>query len=309
MSFDLADLRQAIAAHGPVSRVVIADVQGSSPREVGAAMLVWDAGQSGTIGGGALEFEMARRARAGHQGLTRHALGPDLGQCCGGAVQIVTERLESVPEAHDGLIARQVAGAESALPLSAARALSHMRNGSGPRKAQLVSGWFIEPVAAPTRQIWIWGAGHVGRALTEVLSPLPDMAITWIDSDAGRFPDDTPSGIAAVPTADMPRLAAHAPRGAEHVIVTYSHAIDLALCDALLGHEFAFCGLIGSKTKWARFRNRLTALGHCASQIARITCPIGDPDMGKYPQAIAIGVGASLLIGAARLSQIQDKSA
>jgi xanthine dehydrogenase accessory factor len=95
MSVDLATLRAAIAAHGPVARVVVAAVDGSTPREAGAAMLVWADGQSGTIGGGALEFAAADRARKalaeGRDRLDREPLGPALGQCCGGAVTLLTE--------------------------------------------------------------------------------------------------------------------------------------------------------------------------------------------------------------------------
>ena len=95
MSFDLSQLRTAVAAHGKVARVVIARVAGSSPREVGAAMLVWAEGQSGTIGGGALEYAAARDARAAlatsQDRLSHHALGPDLGQCCGGSVTLLRE--------------------------------------------------------------------------------------------------------------------------------------------------------------------------------------------------------------------------
>ena len=96
MSFDLQALRDAVTEHGRVIRVVIAEVAGSVPREPGAAMLVWSGGQSGTIGGGALEFEAAERAR----GLTadrvdRVPLGPGLGQCCGGAVVLVSEIYDS----------------------------------------------------------------------------------------------------------------------------------------------------------------------------------------------------------------------
>jgi xanthine dehydrogenase accessory factor len=86
-----------------------------------------------------------------------------------------------------------------------------------------------------------------------------------------------------------------APRDAEHLILTYSHALDLALCHRLLTHGFRRAGLIGSATKWARFRSRLAALGHTPGSIAQITCPIGDPALGKHPQAIAIGVAASFL--------------
>jgi xanthine dehydrogenase accessory factor len=93
----------------------------------------------------------------------------------------------------------------------------------------------------------------------------------------------------------MVRAIALAPANAHHVIVTFSHAIDLSLCDGLLRHGFASCGLIGSASKWARFRARLAALGHSADAYLRITCPIGAPAFGKHPQAIAIGVAAAMI--------------
>jgi xanthine dehydrogenase accessory factor len=98
-------------------------------------------------------------------------------------------------------------------------------------------------------------------------------------------------------------VVGQAPVGAEHLILTYSHAIDLDLCHRLLGHGFASCGLIGSASKWARFRSRLVGLGHAPGQIARIQCPIGEPALGKHPQAIALGVGAALLRGPVSLQQ------
>ena len=102
-------------------------------------------------------------------------------------------------------------------------------------------------------------------------------------------------------------LVPHAPQNAHHLILTYSHALDLALCNALLGRGFAFAGLIGSATKWARFKNRLSAMGHGPVAINRITCPIGDPALGKHPQMIAIGVAAALLKQAAQQEQRPDQ--
>jgi xanthine dehydrogenase accessory factor len=143
--------------------------------------------------------------------------------------------------------------------------------------------------------LWIWGAGHVGRAIVATMAPLPHVAITWADTGAARFPGDVPEGVEMVAAADLPRLMAHAPVHAHHLILTYSHEIDLALCHAALGRGFASCGLIGSSTKWARFRARLAQLGHGDAEISRIACPIGDPSLGKHPQAIAVGVAARLL--------------
>ena len=131
MSFDLDAVRAAVLRHGRVTRVVIAATYGSAPREVGAAMLVWDAGQSGTVGGGALEYELARAARAQvvPTCLSRHALGPDMGQCCGGAVEVVSEvydaaRLATL-EGRD-VIARPVTGGDDT-PLAVRRRLARAR--------------------------------------------------------------------------------------------------------------------------------------------------------------------------------------
>jgi xanthine dehydrogenase accessory factor len=296
--FDLAALCKAVADHGPVARVVIGAVKGSSPREVGASMLVWANGQSGTIGGGALEWQAAARARAmlgaGGARLDHEALGPSLGQCCGGAVTLLTEvyDAQNLPDGGD-VIARATEG--SAMPLAVKRLIDRARGQGVMPAPQLLQGWMVEPVARPTRQLWVWGAGHVGRALVEVLAPLPGLAITWVDTAPDRFPETLPESARALPVPDPGLAVALAPKDAEHLILTYSHALDLDLCHRLLTHGFSACGLIGSATKWARFRSRLAAMGHSAPAIDRIDCPIGNPSLGKHPQAIAIGVASAFL--------------
>ena len=318
MGFDLDALKQAVAAQGRVARVVICEVAGSTPREVGAAMLVWEGGQSGTIGGGTLEHEAARAARdmlaAGRRwSFTTQALGPDLGQCCGGKVSFLTEvyDLKSLSDLSTDLVVRPVQGGQPVdnPPLAVARLLAQARNAGQRPAPRMVAGWFVEPVARPERQVWVWGAGHVGRAIVDVLAPLPDLGLTWIDTAPDRFPDTVPDGVTVLPAAHPARLVAHAPRDAHHLVLTYSHALDLDLCHALLTHGFAFAGLIGSATKWARFRSRLRDLGHAPQEIARITCPIGDPSFGKHPQAIAVGVAAQLLARGAQAQDRKDRTA
>ncbi|UWQ33837.1 xanthine dehydrogenase accessory protein XdhC [Leisingera sp. M527] len=311
MGFDVAALRKAVSEHGRVTRVVIAAIRGSSPRETGTAMLVWKDGQSGTIGGGALEFEAAEAARlqAEPKTFSTHALGPDLGQCCGGAVTLLSEVYETADLAalDQEIIARSASPAP--MPMAVKRILAAARSQGLPLAPQLVDGWMIEPVHQPQLPVWIWGAGHVGRALVNVLAPLPELQITWADTAAARFPVETPAGVTAIPAADVAPLVPHAPENAAHLVLTYSHALDLALCHALLGHGFAFAGLIGSKTKWARFRSRLAALGHSPDRISRITCPIGDPQLGKHPQMIAVGVAAQLLRLSAKEELRKDRRA
>jgi xanthine dehydrogenase accessory factor len=297
--FDLDALRAVVSTQGRVARVVVAAHDGSSPREVGAAMLVWDGGQSGTIGGGALEFEAVARARgmlaAGGARLDREALGPKLGQCCGGAVTVLTEVYEagSLPAAEAGVVARAVDG--RAMPLAVKRMLARARGEGVMPVPALVQGWMVEPVARAEREVWVWGAGHVGRALVAVLAPLPGVAVTWVDVMAERFPEGVPEGVRCLVAAEPAAVVMEAPLGAEHYVLTFSHALDLELCHRLLRHGFSACGLIGSATKWARFRSRLAALGHGAGDIGRIDCPIGDPSLGKHPQAIAVGVATAFL--------------
>lgn len=302
MSFDRDALLQATAEHGAVARILVVGVNGSAPREAGTSMLVWQSGTAGTIGGGALEWQAIAAARAqmeegAETRLVRLPLGPALGQCCGGAVTLVTElwnadRLASLSD--DQVIARPIQP-NCPMPLPVRRMLARARSSGELPPLQLGHGWLIEPVTRPEREIWIWGAGHVGRALVAVLSPLPGLRITWIDTARDRFPTSIPAGVRQIVAAEPARLAPHAPAAAEHLILTFSHEIDFALCHALLLRGFRSCGLIGSATKWARFRSRLAKLGHTLAEIDGIACPIGDPTLGKHPQAIAVGVAARLL--------------
>ena len=303
--FDLGALQAAVAAQGRVVRLVVAAVAGSAPREVGAAMLVWADGSAGTIGGGAFEWAALARARgmlaAGGARLDREVLGPGLGQCCGGSVVVVSEvygATEVAALAGRAVIARPVQ-AGAAMPLAVQRLLARARGQGVAPAPGLVQGWMVEPVARPARALWVWGAGHVGRAVVAVLAPLPGLAITWVDVAPERFPAAVPGGVTVLPAADPAALVAYAPTDAGHLVLTYSHALDLELCHRLLGRGFDSLGLIGSATKWARFRARLRDLGHSDAAVARITCPIGNRGLGKHPQAIAIGVAAELLARAA----------
>lgn len=257
-------------------------------------MLVWQGGQSGTIGGGRLEYDAADMARKSlERGITQSAksfsLGPQLGQCCGGALTLSFEIFDpdTIPQTFPHA---QPVMAPLSRPASVDRAIA-----DGVDAPLYLDDWFIEPLATPTVPLWIYGAGHVGRALIDVLAPLPDIALTWIDTAPDRFPADIPTGITTLPAAQPDIALRHAPPNAHHLILTYAHDMDLALCDALLRHDFAGAGLIGSATKWARFRARLASMGHDDAQITRIDCPIGDPALGKHPQAIAVGVAAALI--------------
>jgi xanthine dehydrogenase accessory factor len=137
------------------------------------------------------------------------------------------------------------------------------RNGSAdPAAVIYTAGWLAETLTPAAQPLWIWGAGHVGRAVVHIASQMPDLEVTWIDTSPDRFPDAAPQAVTLVPAENPAPLMAHAPRDAQHLIFTYAHSLDLALCHAALLRGFDFCGLIGSASKWARFQRRLMALGH-----------------------------------------------
>lgn len=240
--------------------VEIISTKGSAPRDAGTAMRVTAFDTQGTIGGGALEHQAIAKARhileaGGPEQTQSLPLGPGLGQCCGGAVVL--------NYTYD------------------VRQIDDVRTRAYPKV----------PICGKPILLWLWGAGHVGRAVARAAHPHA-FDITWVDSATDRFPDMIPEHITPVSASDMPRLALRAPSEAHHLIFTYAHDIDLALCAALLRRGASNIGLIGSATKWARFRRRLSALG---LDPETITCPIGDTSLGKEPDAIALGTLRALV--------------
>ena len=344
---------EMVASHGRCALVTVAEVRGSAPREPGARMVIApDGGFHGTIGGGELEWQAIGAARAALSRdvaavtLDRLTLGPDLGQCCGGSVRLLTEvfdrdRLDEVralaareaagPFATRGRICphgverlvvdgtapdvRHAGGADR--PVSRPVVVDAVAGGdaarerpsngwsrgdsgggehAGPPVVLESDGLISERFHDPRRPVWLFGAGHVGRALMLALAPLP-FEVTWIDERADAFPAAMPANVCSVRSADPAREVARAPDGAMIVVMTHSHARDLAIVHAALAAgRFGYVGLIGSASKRARFTRRLREAGVAQGRIAELVCPIGLSTIAsRQPAAIAAGVAAQLL--------------
>ena len=298
---------EMIAAHGACALVTIAGVRGSAPREAGARMVVGPGGGfRGTVGGGELEWRAIGAARdaLAHDTpaatLSRFALGPDLGQCCGGSVRMLNEvfdrdRLDEVR----ALAAREAAGPFGTRgrlgPLTVERAVDDSVTPDGPA-VEIEGDLVVERFRDPRHPVWLFGAGHVGRALMLALAPLP-FDLTWIDEREGIFPAALPASVRAVCSADPVAELARAPTGAAVVVMTHNHPLDLAIVHAALAADrFGYVGLIGSKSKRARFASRLRKGGVPETRIADLVCPVGMPTIrSKHPAAIATGIAAQLL--------------
>ena len=251
-------------------------VQGSAPRDAGSWMVVGARTLVGSIGGGRLEHEATTLARqhlatgqpplSGDAAPLRCALGPSLGQCCGGVVHLSLERVG----------AGQLGAMQAELM-------------DAPRQ-------HLTPVA-------LFGGGHVGLALVQVLASLP-FALTWVDSRNDVFPAPLLPGVVCEHSepvqAAVPLLTAQS----RVLIMSFSHAEDLDVLTACLLRQrlqgdLPFIGLIGSQTKWVTFGHRLAARGFSAAELAHVTCPIGVPGIqgrhAKEPEVIAVAVAAQLL--------------
>jgi xanthine dehydrogenase accessory factor len=319
----------------PSVLVTLVETRGSVPREAGTKMVVAEDVTLGTIGGGRLEYEALKLARAmlassaSTPQLRRFGLGPSLGQCCGGSARVLVEPIrhwEPWLGALQALVERRApavlvteigAGSAGKIVVSAADVSGVL---SGPRRhAEAVAAarellsdaaagphlqegeggavLLLECLQPETFQIILLGAGHVGKALARILGELP-CRVTWVDGRSEQFPREVPANV-AVECTEMPQYAIErAPPEAAFLVMTHSHALDLALCEQILRRgDFTYFGLIGSMTKRAKFVKRLQARGLPDDLIGRMICPIGIPQLsGKHPGEIAVAVAAQLLM-------------
>lgn len=304
------------AARAPAVLVTVATVEGSGPREPGAKMLVGAAQLCGTIGGGHLELraiEIARAMLAGGAArrIERFALGPSLGQCCGGVVHLAFEafdagqagmlaqrrnedtwRLVAFDGAPDAALfdAHGVQLAGTPAPAYARERGTHLMQEQDGRR------WLVDQVAAPRAHLMLFGAGHVGAAIVRALAELP-CRVTWVDERDDMFPSAVPDNVGVEATDTPEALVDSAAPGTSFLVMTHSHALDLRLAEAILSRPGAgWFGLIGSTTKRKQFEHRLRARGLDPVRIDAMACPIGLPGIsGKQPAVIAASVAAQLL--------------
>jgi len=169
----------------------------------------------------------------------------------------------------------------------------------GPALGQCCGGHvtlLFEPQRPDLFTVALFGAGHVGKAVVQVLSSLP-CRIRWFDPRPDAFPDHVPPGVEIEVTNAPEHEVASLPDDAWLLIMTHSHAVDLGItARALQESRFSYVGLIGSATKRARFEKRCRELGLDDAQLAKLVCPIGiDGVSGKHPGEIAVATAAQIL--------------
>lgn len=312
----LQALQQRSREGRPSILVTVVDAQGSTPRAAGARMAITKNHQFDTIGGGHLEWRAIEIARATLQRpdaeaafLQRFPLGPSLGQCCGGAVQLLFERIDA-DTANTEMLTALVSAWEQGrdiwrmVPLAAGSKIRMIdASASTPPEAQTHIA--PDPAGQPCvydycraarPQVILFGAGHVGRAIAALLGGLP-CRLLWVDQREEFFPARMPPNV-TIEVAEHPEdIVRDAAGGSYYLVMTHSHAVDQLLSERILRREdAAWFGLIGSNTKRGLFLKRLALRGLSENQLSAMTCPIGvDGIGGKEPAMIAIAVTAQLL--------------
>lgn len=262
-----ADIRAFVAGHPDAVVAEVTAVRGSTPREAGAFMLISPTASVGTIGGGALEYMVLDRARqvlraGGAEDTLDIPLGPEIGQCCGGRVDVAMYRLDAT------------------------------------RATELVEAAELEVVFRP--HVYLFGAGHVGHALARSLALLP-LHVHVVDT--------RPDELAGLPetvdriAAPMPEAVVRtAPVGSAFVILTHDHALDFMIAlEALARVDSPYVGMVGSKTKRAKFASWFRAEGGDAAALDRLVLPIGGnawpAGLGdKRPEVIAALAAAEIMV-------------
>lgn len=303
-----------IARGEPAAMVTLAAVEGSAPRDAGTRMIVSRDSTFGTVGGGNLEHLLIDQARKLMAASTPdilqqdYPLGPLLAQCCGGRVRVLIERLTGA--SGDWLAAAHAlerAGDRYTLSgvIDNGRISRTIEVGwivSEDQGADLFTGaapagrkdnWtrIVERIAPVATPLYIFGAGHVGCAIVHIAATLP-FRLSWLDS---RPEMSTTAGAAPLLIRDdLVETVSSAAPGAFFLVLTHAHELDYKLIRAILARgDAAYCGLIGSETKRARFISRLTKENIDSSDLI---CPIGAGSIrSKDPAAIAVGVAAELL--------------
>lgn len=250
------------ATERPCVLVRVTATAGSAPRESDAFMLVGSDRVLGTIGGGQLEYlaiDHARRMLAMDQVSLEEnvSLGPDIGQCCGGRVSLTFNRAV------------------------------------GAVLTQLLQRLDEEETSRPT--VYVFGGGHVGRALCHVLDRAPvSTHLIETRGDAPAMELDLPR-LSKRLTAIPEEVIAGAPSGSAFVVLTHDHALDFLIADKALSRtDAAYVGMIGSRTKRAKFESWQKREG--ISKSAQLVCPMAPGSPGdKRPEVLAVHFASEIM--------------
>lgn len=301
---------------------------GSTPRGAGAMMLVFEDGHTeGTIGGGAVEHAAELHARTLLKERTSDTKGyclnkndvADLGMICGGDVTVyfqylygqemcpLFEHLLSLYEKNaDSWLIRQLEdhqvtamavydsdGLHGSDRLDAAFLKEHLQPHAVWMRGE--PSYYIEPVTQAGR-VYVFGGGHVSQELIPVLAHVGFAAVVYEDREAFAKKELFPQA-ADIILGDFRNISASVTfTENDYVIVmTRGHQADFEILAQVLKYPLSYIGCIGSRSKIAATRERLTALGYPGHIYDQVHSPIGLSIGAETPAEIAISIAGELI--------------
>lgn len=285
----------------PCVMVTVASIIGSTPREVGAKMIVTANDIFGTIGGGNLEYQACRISRAqlnnpGPHQLKRFPLGAGLGQCCGGLVNLLFEPIVGACEWVQTALDYERLNKEWVREVPLHEGQVCIRPDCEDETGLVESDRFTEVNRSNDIELILFGAGHVGRAVVESMRDLP-VRLRWVDSREDVFPAIVPDNVEVICTNSPEAEVDFANPDAFFLVMTHEHGLDQMLSEQILKRDdFCYFGLIGSQSKRCMFETRMHRRGIAIDKFKRMTCPIGISGIqNKQPSMIAISVVAQIM--------------
>lgn len=260
----LKEFEHFIKTEKDIALIELITVKGSSPREVGAWMLVSPQKCLNTIGGGVLEFSMVAEAKKMMEDRSvdklsfKSNLNPEFDQCCGG---VVSCQISTVTKSTLKMIEKR-----------------------------------IKNEISKYKSLYLFGAGHVGKSVIKLGLNLP-LKITVTDSRLDLvkglqnqfrdYVDTIKFNVDAIPE----RIIKSSPENSAYLVMTHSHATDFSLIEEILSlKKIGYVGMIGSKSKKISLQKYLKRKNISDNMADLVKCPIGRPikfSGRKSPEVIA----------------------
>ncbi|MFT5578717.1 MAG: xanthine dehydrogenase accessory factor [Paraglaciecola psychrophila] len=154
----------------------------------------------------------------------------------------------------------------------------------------------FESFASAQLNIMLFGAGHVGKALAGILAQL-HCRLHWVDSRAEQFPDTVSVNTSKTVIEDPLEAVATMPANSYFIVMSHQHPLDFALTEAILKRgDAAYIGLIGSDTKWQRFKLRFEHRQYSPDFYQAVRCPVGLSEVsGKLPIEVAVSIAGEII--------------
>lgn len=282
--------------------------EGSSPGRQGFHMAVDESGEmKGSIGGGFMEQKLVELAKSllkegaqrpfiRRQIHRKDAPGNQSGMICSGEQTIAFY----FPSGEDHPVIHHLAGhPEGVLSLTERGfSLDTQATINSQFSLSMLSEqkWNFQEQIGHCKTLYIIGGGHVGLALSEIMSRL-GFFIVQIDDREGL------NTMQANPFANVKSIINYEDIGeaiseseqSYVVLVSFGYRTDKLILQKILKRKYRYLGMMGSDEKVRKLFAELKEEGYDQKYLDRVHAPIGIPIHSRTPFEIAVSIAAQII--------------